>query len=139
MLPSLSGTSLDGKPMSAKSLVGKGFLVINVWASWCDPCRTEVPELATAARQLASSGVGFLGIDEQDQPSQARSFLANAGATFPQLVDADGTLLARLTLLPADGIPSTVIVDKSGHMAARVVGPTTSEQLHTLIAQLASE
>jgi thiol-disulfide isomerase/thioredoxin len=139
LLPTLAGSSLDGTPLTAQTFAGKGILVINVWASWCEPCRTEVPELAAAATELASSGVSFLGIDEQDPPNDARTFLANAGATYPQLGDPDGALLARLSVLPADGIPSTVIVDKSGHMAARVVGQTTSAQLQQLIAQLSGE
>ena len=112
-------------------------MVLNVWASWCEPCRAESPDLARIARDTAAAGVRFVGVDEQDRPDPARSFAASAGTTYPHLVDADGTLLSSLRLVPSSGIPSTLVIDGAGHVAARVIGAvdaTTFERLVTSVA-----
>jgi peroxiredoxin len=80
--------------------------------------------------------VRFLGIDEQDPPSSARGFLAGSGATYPQVADPEGAVLRALSLLPQSGIPSTLLLDARGRMAARVIGPVTAAQLRRLIGTL---
>jgi thiol-disulfide isomerase/thioredoxin len=114
-------------------------VVINLWASWCEPCRTESPVLARAARALAAQKVAFVGIDELDTTGSATQFVAMAGVTYPQLVDSDGTLLRHLPLLPQKGIPSTLILDRHHRMAARVIGPVTAGEIQTLVSELLHE
>jgi thiol-disulfide isomerase/thioredoxin len=138
-LPQIAGTTLSGQPLSLRSLTGHGVVVVNVWASWCAPCRDESAVLATIAKSTASDAVRFVGIDEQDTPSVARKFVASTGTTYPQLTDPTGTNLNKLSLLPSMAIPSTLLVDKRGMMAARIVGPVTTAKLEKLIAQVASE
>jgi thiol-disulfide isomerase/thioredoxin len=137
--PHLAGLTLDGRSVSTTSVAMGGILVINVWASWCGPCRSESPMLAGAAKNLRRAGVRFLGIDEQDTTSRARAFVASVGSTYPNLVDADGSLLRRLTLLPQVGVPSTLVLDQRGRMAARVIGPMTSQQLAQIVKGLQQE
>jgi len=135
-IPDLSGSTLGGSSLAISSLRGK-VVVLNVWASWCEPCRAESPALARVARDTAAAGVRFVGVDEQDRPEPARSFAASAGTTYPHLVDADGTMLASLRLVPSSGIPSTLVIDGTGHVAARVIGAvdeTTFERLVTAVA-----
>jgi len=136
--PPLSGTTLKGAHLSLADVAGS-VVVVNVWASWCEPCRTESPALARMARQLASQKVGFVGINELDSTGPATTFLAAAGVTYPQLVDSDGALLRRLPLLPQKGIPSTLILDRHHRMAARVIGPVTGAEIQTLVSELLQE
>lgn len=136
-VPDLSGPTLDGAALRLRDLVGAGVVVVNVWASWCASCRDESAVLAQAARDTA--GVRFVGIDEADSEPAARSFVAASGTAYPQVVDADGVLLQRLTLLPGTGIPSTLLLDRQGRMAARVVGPVTRPVLSRLISAVQQE
>jgi thiol-disulfide isomerase/thioredoxin len=134
--PALVGDTLDGQSVSLRSLDTGHIVVINVWASWCAPCRSESPMLAKAAQSLRSEGIRFLGVDEEDSSSHARAFVASTGATYPNLIDKDGSLLRKLTVLPQVGIPSTLVLDVSGRMAARVIGPITSRQLQQIVKGL---
>lgn len=133
-LPSLSGSTLTGRSLTARSYAGGSPLVINVWASWCSPCRQELPLLA----RTSGHGVRVLGIDERDDASRARAFARRQGATYPSLVDREGRLLATLRVLPQVGIPSTLVVAPDGHLAARVVGPLTSSSLRRALAEVRS-
>jgi len=138
-LPQIAGSTLSGQPLTLRSLTGRGVLVINVWASWCAPCRDESAVLAALAKSTTADAVRFVGIDEQDTPGAARKFVASTGTTYPQLTDPTGTNLNKLSLLPSMAIPSTLLVDKRGMMAARIVGPVTTAKLEKLITQVASE
>jgi thiol-disulfide isomerase/thioredoxin len=138
LAPNLSGTTLEGSRFTLDGLTGN-IVVVNVWASWCAPCRIESPVLAGLERQLAAQNVRFVGIDETDTTVSAKKFVASAGARYPQLVDEEGALLGRLTLLPQKGIPSTLILDRHHRMAARVIGPVTGKQIHTLVSELLQE
>ncbi|MEP7018357.1 MAG: TlpA disulfide reductase family protein [Actinomycetota bacterium] len=138
LAPNLSGTTLEGSQFALDDIAGN-IVVVNVWASWCAPCRIESPVLAGLERQLGAQKVRFVGIDEADTSSSARQFVASAAARYPQLVDEDGAILGRLTLLPQKGIPSTLILDRHHRMAARVIGPVTSQQIHTLVSELLLE
>lgn len=136
--PPLSGTTLKGSRFALDDVAGN-VVVLNVWASWCAPCRDESPVLAGLERQMAGRNVRFVGIDETDTTSSAIRFVASTGATYPQLVDSDGNLLGQLRLLPQKGIPSTLILDRHGRMAARVIGPVTGGEIQALVGELLHE
>jgi thiol-disulfide isomerase/thioredoxin len=139
VMPALAGTGLDGRPVSL-SAVGRGkIVVLNVWASWCDPCREESPMLARSATALAAEGVQFVGLDEQDRVPAARAFVRSTGSTYPHLVDKDGLLLVKLQMLPQMGIPSTLVIDRHGRVAARVIGAVTASDIHRIIDRLETE
>lgn len=118
VLPCLGG----GTAVRLSSLLGKPTL-INVWASWCGPCRTELPLLAKAHRQYGSQ-VRFLGIDAGDDTASAIGLLDEFDVTFPQVSDAGMQTKARLGY--ASGLPLTVFVDAQGRMVATERTPFSS-------------
>lgn len=134
----VSGETLDGQPWSLADQRGK-VVVLNVWGTWCPPCRKEAPVLAEAARQLKADpelgdDVVFMGINTRDSsPAQGRAFERNFEVPYPSLFDPDGrTLLAFRGTITPNAIPSTLVIDRQGRVAARVLGEITSAR--TLVA-----
>lgn len=95
--------------------------------------------LARSATALAAEGVQFVGLDEQDLVPAARAFVRSTGSTYPHLVDKDGLLLVKLRMLPQMGIPSTLVIDRHGRVAARVIGAVTASDIHRIIGRLETE
>lgn len=137
--PQLVGITLDGTQLSVDDRVDQHVVVLNVWASWCAPCREESPALAAQARSLRGSDVRFFGIDERDTTSAARAFVGATHSPYPHFVDKNGALLRKLRILPQAGIPSTLVLDRHGRMAVRVIGPTTATALQQIVNRLLAE
>lgn len=93
--------------------------VLNFWASWCDPCREEMPMLASVAEE-AGDTVRFIGVNTKDQPEEAADFLATAGVGFEQLYDPEGELLRQLGAV--QGLPVTLVLDAAGAVSLRHIG-----------------
>jgi thiol-disulfide isomerase/thioredoxin len=134
----VSGRTIDGEPLSLADYDGQ-VVVVNVWGSWCAPCRAEAPMLADAARDLADQDVAFLGIDSRDpSESAARAFVRRFDIPYPSIYDQQGsTLLAFRGTLSPNAIPSTVIVDRQGRVAASVLGEITRTTLYDLVEEVA--
>jgi len=110
-------------------------VVVNVWGSWCPPCRAEAPMLAGAARDLKSRDVEFLGINTRN-PEQAgpRAFERRYKIPYASIYDPGGrTLLAFHGTLPPNSIPSTVVIDRRGRVAASVIGSVSRTTLDDLV------
>lgn len=136
--PTLTGTSLDGKPLSTADSAGK-VIVINVWGSWCAPCRHEAPALVAAASR-SSSIAAFYGINTRDlDRAPAQAFVRTFGVGWPSFYDPDGQLLLNFTSLPPKAIPSTVIIDRQGRIAARFLGEVTTISLVQAVTQISGE
>ncbi len=133
----VAGRTIDGEPLSLADYEGQ-VVVVNVWGSWCAPCRAEAPMLADAARDLADEDVAFLGIDSRDlNESQARAFVRTFDIPYPSIYDQRGsTLLAFRGTLTPNSIPSTVIVDRQGRVAASVLGEITRTTLYDLVEEV---
>jgi thiol-disulfide isomerase/thioredoxin len=130
----VSGRTLDGERVSLADFRGK-VVVVNVWGSWCGPCRAEAPMLAQASRDLAGKGVVFLGIDSRD-PSKdaAKAFVRRFDIPYASLYDQQGTtLLAFRGTLTPNSVPSTVVVDPQGRVAGSVLGNLTRTTLDDLV------
>ncbi|HTJ72312.1 MAG TPA: TlpA disulfide reductase family protein [Actinospica sp.] len=127
-MPALSGTTLQGKSMS---LAYAGHVtVVNVWGSWCTPCREEAPDFAEAYQKFQAKGVEFVGINTRDDNAAAIAYDSQFGISFPSLQDPDETLvLALKQIIPATSVPSTVIVDSTGKVAVRALGGITEPEL----------
>ncbi len=95
--------------------------------------------LGAPAKSYASRGVVFVGIDEADTTSAGRAFAASAGMTYPSFVDPQGAMLSKLKMLPQMGIPSTLVLDTHGRIAARVIGPTTAAELKQVLDGLVAQ
>ncbi len=127
--PKLTGTTLDGQKFSLDQDKGD-VVVINVWGSWCAPCREETAALEETYQKYQARGVKFLGINTRDITSAAVAFDRSMNVTYPSLQDPDETLLLQFkSMLPAADIPSSVIVDRNGKVAVRVIGAVTEPQL----------
>lgn len=137
--PPIEGTTLDDAPWSSAGTAGT-IVVYNVWGSWCAPCRKEAPALEEAALKTAGRAV-FVGLNTRDiDPVPARAFVRAFHVTYPSLYDPDGRLLLRFGgQLPPSAIPSTLIVDAQGRVAARVIGEVTAATLVGLVDDLAGE
>jgi thiol-disulfide isomerase/thioredoxin len=131
--PRLSGMTLTGKNYTYD--VGK-VAVVNVWASWCAPCRAEAPTLAALSEKY--SDVAFIGILTRDNPVNAEAFTRRFALPYPTLID-DSVLIGFRKSLPANAIPSTVLIDKNGDVAARISGEVTVASLSELIEKVSAE
>jgi thiol-disulfide isomerase/thioredoxin len=112
-------------------------VVLNFWGSWCSPCRAEAPDLAALASQFRSRGVRFVGIDIQDEPSSAEAFMHTFRISYPSLNDpGDEIALAFRKTVPPSAIPTTLVIDRRGRIAARIVGGASYRALKTLITRV---
>ena len=136
----LNGEDLDGNPVGLDELRGQ-VVVINVWGSWCPPCRAEMPDLVAAAGQ-AGDDTSYLGINIRDSSvDQAKAFVRNFEVPFPSVYSPDGkALLAFAGTLTPRTIPATVVLDREGRVAVPIIGSIPSTQtLKELVEEVAAE
>ena len=137
--PDVTGEFLDGKPFALQDYRGQ-VVVLNVWASWCAPCRAEAPALNQIARETADQGVAFIGLDTRDSRAAAEAFIRRFEVPYPSVWDPDATIqLAFRDTLPPQAIPSTLFIDKQGRVAGRVLGEVDRTQLRDIVTELATE
>ena len=131
--PRLRGTTLDGESFALSDLAGS-IVVINVWGSWCAPCRAETPDLVRLSHQFADRGVRFVGINTRDNPAAARTFERNFKVPYPSVEDQGGLLLLNFRhIIPTAVVPSSFVIDRDGKVAARVIGRVTYPTLKGLL------
>jgi thiol-disulfide isomerase/thioredoxin len=143
------GSSSDGDTMPALALpllatdgadetveLGdlEGPAVVNLWATWCAPCRRELPDFQAVADRTAGE-VNFLGVNIGDEATDAAAFLSELGITFPQALDVDGELTAALGTA---SLPVTIVLDEDGAISTRHVGPMDQTDLEDAIAEATS-
>jgi thiol-disulfide isomerase/thioredoxin len=137
--PLVTGVTLTGQKLSLAAYRGN-VLVLNFWGSWCAPCRAEAPALGTLARRLDGSGVRFVGIDIRDEPQSALAFMQTFGVQYPSLNDpGDEIALQFRSTVPPAAIPTTIVIDRSGKVAARIVGGATYAQLKSVISEVTGQ
>lgn len=139
--PDLSGKTIDGKQLDMADYKGK-VVVLNVWGSWCSPCRAEADNLVKVAEATAGKGVQFIGINTRDtSTAPAVAFEKKYGVTYPSLYDPTGRLLLRFkkgTLNP-QAIPTTIVLDRDGKIAARALQALSEEKLHKMLDPVVAE
>jgi len=136
-----AGITEDGEQFDSSDISGD-VTVVNFWYAACAPCRVEAEDLETVWQQNEGEGVSFIGINIYDQADTAKAFAETYGVTYPSLIDVDSgeAKLAFAKDAPLQGTPSTLVLDKQGRVAARIVGPLDGPSiLSTLVKDALAE
>ena len=122
LAPDFTFTTFEGETISLADLKGKG-VVLNFWASWCDPCRDEAELLETAWRREQENGIVFIGLDYLDQEPAAKAYLAEFDISYPNGPDLQSQAARRYGI---KGVPETYFITPEGEIAQAVIGPIIS-------------
>lgn len=137
--PALASKALDGTPASLEALRGAPVL-LNVWATWCGPCRDEIPALERLHREFGPKGLRIVGvsIDQGGQETSIREFLLEYGATYAIWLDPNSDVTSAFSTM---GVPNTFLIGKDGTLLWKHVGPVedTNPELRALIQKSLSE
>lgn len=139
--PDISGKGVDGERLELSDYQGK-IVVLNVWGSWCAPCRAEAPNLAKVASETKGEGVQFLGINTRDlDRANAKAFERNYRVGYPSFYDPSGKLILRFpkNSLSPQAIPSTLILDREGKIAVRALKELSEKELRSALDPLTAE
>lgn len=138
--PVLAGDSLlhEGSQVGLDAYPGQ-VVVLNVWGSWCGPCREEAPDLQFVADQLATRGGVVLGINVRDTRDAARDFVVDRGLTFDSIFDPAGRVLAGLNGYPRNVVPSTIVLDREHRVAAVYLTKIRVSDLMPELERIAAE
>lgn len=139
----------NGVPFQARLLSGERFdtatlegkvVVYNVWGSWCAPCVAEAPALVEVAKEFAGE-VTFVGINVRDNDAAARAFEREHGVPYDSITSDDSAepMSAFHNSLAAAAVPTTLVVDREGRVAARAIGPVTATTLRSLLEPVLAE
>ncbi|MBL3699089.1 TlpA disulfide reductase family protein [Leucobacter luti] len=137
-----SGTVENGDTFASTDTLGK-VTVVNFWYAGCAPCRAEAPDLVAAYDEFAGDDVAFLGVNTRDQVAQAQQFAEEFGVEYPSIMDMPGGRSVQRAFageVPLNAVPTTLILDREGRVAHRVLGQLAAEsQLTTLIKETLAE
>ena len=135
---SLFGVALpdtEGREQSIGQWKGK-VLVVNFWATWCVPCREEMPEFVKAQSELGDRGLQFVGI-AADDASKVKAFAAELGLNYPALIGGYGAIeLSKSLGNQVGALPYTVFIDRSGRISKTHLGPMKPAELQSIVHQL---
>jgi peroxiredoxin len=135
------GVTETGDTVTSEDYRG-GVLVVNFWYAACGPCIVEAPLLEEVWQDYQDQGVAFLGVNTYDQPATALSFARDNNITYPSVIDVnDGQVkLAFAQLTPIQATPTSLVIDRDGRVAARIIGQlATASILSTLVADTLAE
>lgn len=133
--PPLAGPTLDGGTFSPGQTRGR-VTVINLWASWCAPCRAEAPTLVRLAKEYDE--VAFVGVLTRDNADAANAFVRRFGLNYPTITD-EALILSFGGMLAPNAIPTTLVLDRQGRIAARLSGAVTDAGLSGVIDKVLGE
>jgi peroxiredoxin len=135
----LSGEDFAGDAQDVAAWRGD-VVVLNTWYAACPPCRAEAPDLVALARDYADEGVHVLGINGTDAAGAAEAFQRQFDVPYPSIADSTGTAIAALQgTVPVNAVPTTVVLDREGKVAARVLGLVDPSTLRTVVDDLLAE
>jgi peroxiredoxin len=139
LAPDFTATTLTGSKLSFSAYRGK-VVVLNFWGSWCVPCREEAPTLSAAAAQYQASGVSFLGVDVRDTTASAEAFARSFHVPYPSVSDTSSLITQDFTaVVPIAGTPTTLVIDRTGHVAGAVFGTATYPELTAILAKVTAK
>lgn len=135
----LSGTTFAGTEVDTADLRGK-VVVINTWYANCPPCRVEAPDLARISNETSAQGVVFFGINGVDAAGSAQAFERTFDISYESIEDRRGQAIAALEgVVPLQAVPTTVVLDRQGRVAASILGVITPSTLESIISDLIAE
>ena len=135
----LAGTDFEGAPQDVADWRGD-VVVLNTWYANCPPCRAEAPDLAKVATDYADKGVHVLGINHTDAAGTAQAFQTKFAMPYPSIADTDGTAVAALEgVVPINAVPTTILLDRQGLVAGRILGVVDPSTLRSMIDELVAE
>lgn len=135
----LTGQDYEAQAVDTTEWYGE-VVVLNTWYAACPPCRAEAPDLVALEEEFAEQGVKFLGINRTDDAGTAQAFEREYGVTWPSINDAAGSAIASLAgVVPIKAVPTTVVLDREGKVAARVLGQIDKSIMQTLIGETLAE
>ena len=135
----LQGQDYDGNPVATADWAGD-VVVVNTWYAACPPCRAEAPDLAAAANDYAARGVRFVGVNATDRAGTAQAFEETFNVPYPTINDVGGSTVAALQgQVPVQAVPTTLVLDREGRAAARILGLADASTLRGLIDGVLSE
>ena len=135
----VSGRTAEGGTLDLAELRGE-VVVVNLWYAACGPCRAEADELAAIARETEPRGVRFVGLNTRDDADTTQAFQRTFDVPYPSLVDREGAaVLALRGQLVPNAVPTTLVIDRQGRVAARISGQVEGSTLRTLIEDAAQE
>jgi thiol-disulfide isomerase/thioredoxin len=133
----IEGTDFEGDDVDTADWAGD-VIVVNTWYASCAPCRAEAPDLVDLAG--SKDGVQFLGINTEDDAGAAQAFQRTFEVPYPSIEDRTGVVIASLTdIVPLQAVPTTVVLDQEGYVAARVIGQAEGSTLEALIDDVLAE
>lgn len=131
--PEFAFTTFDDQRVSSSDLAGRA-IVLNFWASWCTPCRAEMPYFERTYRAYQERGVVFVGLAIQDDPAESRVFLKELGITYPAGPDEGNEIALRYQV---SGLPATVFITPDGKIARKWTGALSEQQLVAFVDEIA--
>jgi thiol-disulfide isomerase/thioredoxin len=135
----LEGATIDGSTLDVADYRGQ-VVVLNVWGSWCAPCREETPALIAASKKLAKQDVQFVGINGRESAATANAHVRKEGIPYPSLSDEGGRLqLSLREVIPPRSFPATIVLDEQGRVAVSVLGKVTEKTLTSLVGTVLHE
>jgi peroxiredoxin len=135
----LAGTDFAGTVQDVAAWRGD-VVVLNTWYAACPPCRAEAPDLVALANDYADGGVHVLGINGTDDAGAAEAFQRTFEVPYPSIADSDGSAIAALQgAVPVQAVPTTVVLDREGRVAARILGLADGTTLRALVDEVLAE
>ncbi|GAA2846161.1 TlpA family protein disulfide reductase [Paenarthrobacter ilicis] len=135
----LKGTLFTGTQVKPEDLLGK-VTVLNFWFAACAPCRIEAPQLEALHQEYKDQGVQFFGVNLRDEQPTAEAFDKTFNITYPSFNDKDGAVLLSVSgIVPPGAVPTTLVLDKDGKVASRVLGEIEKSTLKALITSAVAE
>jgi thiol-disulfide isomerase/thioredoxin len=136
-VPDFTGRTLTGASLRLASYRGK-IVVLNFWGSWCVPCRGEAPTLAVLSEQYRSRGVSFVGDDVGDTTADGLAFIRDMGITYPSVNDPGYQVAQQFSkVVLVNDTPTTLVIDRTGHLAGAIYGTATYSALNTMLQDVA--
>lgn len=136
-----TGVTDSGETLASSDYAGE-VVVLNFWYAACPPCRVEAPDLEVLHQLYLDEGAAFVGVNVRDQAETALSFAVEAGVTYPSIIDTNtgNLLLAYAGTVAPNAVPTTLVIDKQGRVAARFLGAIDGQStLSTIIRETIAE